>query len=317
MTNLERPAHRPSVTTILVVDDSTAIRRIIARALAPAGYRVIEAADGRAALEVCRIEHPDLVLLDVDMPVMDGHATLRYMRSDPELHAIPVLFLTARTGGADVAAGLELGAQDYVRKPCEPAELMARVAMALRAKAQEVALARQAVELNELSTTDALTGLGNRRRVEATLVELVGTSGADAIVTAIMVDVDHFKHVNDTFGHAVGDVVLRIVAHRLRGAVEDRLFVARWGGEEFIIAGVGLNDAEAFAAAERVRLVVSAHPFATGIDQAIPVTVSAGCATGPLGAFSTVLAAADGALYAAKRAGRNRVSVAAPNSILT
>ncbi|MEO8698019.1 MAG: diguanylate cyclase, partial [Acidimicrobiales bacterium] len=307
---------RPTVATILVVDDSNAIRRILGRVLAAAGYRVVEAADGSAALDVCRAEHPDLVLLDIDMPVMDGHAALREMRADSELAAIPVLFLTARTGGADVAAGLELGAQDYLRKPCEPAELTARVGMVLRAKAQEKAFARQARELSELSTTDTLTGLGNRRRMEEWIAELRATHSPDALVTFIMIDVDHFKAVNDTFGHAVGDVVLRIVAGRLRGAVNEQLLVCRWGGEEFLAAGCGLGATEAHAMADRLREVVGASPFATGVDQSIAVTVSAGCAVGAIGGFAAALDAADGALYEAKRNGRNRVVVASSINIV-
>jgi diguanylate cyclase (GGDEF)-like protein len=301
---------RPAAATILVVDDSTAIRRILSRALLAGGYRVVEAEDGRAALESCRAERPDLVLLDVDMPVLDGHATLREMRADPELRSLPVLFLTARTGGADVVVGLELGAQDYLRKPCEPAELVARVAMALRAKAQEDALARQARELNELSTTDVLTGLGNRRRMEETIDELVKRHGPSTDVTVIMIDVDHFKAVNDTYGHAVGDLVLKIVAGRLRGSVEKGVEVARWGGEEFVVAAVGLGETEAFALADHVRRAVGVSPFATGGDQAIVVTVSAGCAIAPISAFSAALEAADGALYEAKGSGRNRAVLA-------
>ncbi|MEO8697170.1 MAG: diguanylate cyclase [Acidimicrobiales bacterium] len=308
--NEAREENRPTVATILVVDDSNAIRRILGRALTIGGYFVVEAADGHAAIEACRAQRPDLVLLDIDMPVMDGHATLREMRADPELAAIPVLFLTARTGGADVAAGLELGAQDYLRKPCEPAELTARVGMALRAKAQENAFARQARELSELSTTDTLTGLGNRRRMEARIAELQAAHGPDALVTFIMIDVDHFKAVNDTFGHAVGDVVLRIVAGRLRGAINEQLLICRWGGEEFLAAGCGLDATEAHALAERLREVVGASTFATGVDQSIAVTVSAGCAIGAIGGYADALDAADAALYQAKRNGRNRVVVA-------
>jgi two-component system, cell cycle response regulator len=307
MNTERRSEDRPVVSTILVVDDSTAIRRIIGRTLTEAGYSVVEAENGLAALAACRAERPDLVLLDVDMPVMDGLTTLREMRADPELQDLPVLFLTARTGGADVAAGLALGAEDYLRKPCEPAELTARVARTLRAKAQEVALARLAREMNELSTTDVLTGLGNRRRMEATIQHLLARHGPEGVVAVIMYDVDHFKAVNDTFGHLVGDVVLRIVAGRLRGAVDDRVVLARWGGEEFLMAGVGLDRAETIALAERAREVVGASGFATGVDQTIPVTVSAGCAIGTLAAFADALEAADGALYEAKRTGRDRV----------
>jgi two-component system cell cycle response regulator len=312
MTADRRHGDRPAVATILVVDDSTAIRRIISRTLAETGYRVVEAPDGRAALEACRTERPDLVLLDVDMPVMDGHTTLREMRADPDLEAVPVFFLTAHTDGADVAAGLELGAQDYLRKPCEPAELTARVGRALKAKAREDALARHARDMNELSTTDALTGIGNRRRMKATIDELSATHGPDAVVAVIMVDVDHFKAVNDTFGHAVGDIVLRIVSARLRDNIDDPVVLARWGGEEFLVAGVGLDEADARAVAEHLRQVVSATPVATGIDQTIAVTVSVGCAMGALAEFPAALEEADKALYEAKRGGRNRVVMALP-----
>jgi diguanylate cyclase (GGDEF)-like protein len=311
MSGERRRDEGPAKPTILVVDDSTAIRRIISRTLLDSGYRVVEAADGRAALAACRADRPDLMLLDIDMPVMDGPTTLREMRAEPELRTLPVLFLTARTGADDVAAGLDLGAQDYLRKPCEPAELTARVARALRTKTHEDTLVRQARELNELSTTDALTGLGNRRRMEATSEALIAAHGHDAFLTAILLDVDHFKAVNDTFGHAVGDIVLRIVAKRLQGAVDENVHVARWGGEEFLVAAVGLDETQGRSLAERLRLAVGATPFAIGGDQAIAVTVSGGCAVMPAAAFHAAVESADAALYDAKRSGRNRIVMAA------
>jgi two-component system cell cycle response regulator len=310
MTGERRREDEPAATTILVVDDSSAIRRIISRTLVQTGYRVVEAVDGRAALEACRAERPDLMLLDIDMPVMDGPTTLREMRAEPALRSLPVLFLTARTGAADVAAGLDLGAQDYLRKPCEPAELTARVARALRARAQEETLARHARELDELSTTDALTGLGNRRRMEATIDAMVATHGDASLLTVIMLDVDHFKAVNDTFGHAVGDIVLRIVAQRLGAAMDGQVLLARWGGEEFLVAAVGLDAEQSFALAERLRQTLSASPFAIGGGGTIPVTASLGCAIVPVTAFHGGLEAADRALYDAKRNGRNQVVLA-------
>lgn len=297
--------------TVLVVDDSNAIRRILSRTLEGAGYRVTEADDGAKAIAACRADRPDLVLLDIDMPVMDGTTALSVIRGDEELRTLPVIFLTARTGGEDVATGLGLGAQDYLRKPCEPAELTARVAMALRVKAQEDFLARQAAEMDALSATDTLTGLGNRRRLDARIEELVAELGPDAIFTAVLVDIDHFKNVNDTHGHGIGDLVLRIVAGRMSGAVkDDGHTIVRWGGEEFVVVAVGLDDAARLALAERVRAAVGASAFSISVDETIPVTVSAGCASGPLQSFETVLQSADEALYEAKRTGRDRVVVA-------
>jgi diguanylate cyclase (GGDEF)-like protein len=253
------------------------------------------------------------MLLDVDMPVMDGLTTLREMKADPALRSLPVLFLTARTGGTDAAAGLGLGAQDYLRKPCEPAELRARVDTALRVKAQQDVLLRHTRVLDELSATDALTGLGNRRRFATFVGQIAAARGADAVVAAAMIDVDHFKRVNDEHGHAVGDVVLRGVAERVRRAVGvggEHDVLVRWGGEEFV--ALALDRAEAddvIAWAETLRAAIAATPFAIGQDRTLAVTVSVGCAVGPIGDIDAVTARADEALYAAKNAGRNRVEL--------
>ena len=314
MTNDKRGPNRPAIPTILVADDSTAVRQFICGALSSAGYRVVEAADGYAALEACRNDRPDLVLLNIDMPVLDGHATLREMRADADLYSVPVLFLTTRTDGSEVTSSLTVGAQDYLRMPCEPADLIARVDTALRTKATENALARQAREMNELGTVDMLTGLENRRRMETKILEVAATHGPDAVATVVMVGIDGFKAINDTFGHAVGDIVLRIVAGRLRGAiVDERILVCRWGGDEFLAAGVGLDPTEAYAVAEQLRNAVAVTPFAIGSQQPIRVTVSAGCATGPLAVYGAVLEAAVKARHEATRAGHNRILMASPS----
>lgn len=307
-----RSTDRVAAVTVLVVDDSSAIRRILRRALELAGYLVEEASDGSQGLDACRTRKPDLVLLDIDMPVMDGTAALAAMRADEELSSIPVLFLTARTGGTDVALGLGLGAQDYLRKPCDPAELTARVASALRISEREKALARKAQEADDASTTDPLTGLGNRRFLEARTRELAASAGAGAIAGVIMVDVDHFKMVNDQHGHMVGDIVLRILARRLALPLSADATLVRWGGEEFLVLVPGLSTDEVTALAERLRAAIALTPFAVGSSAPLPVTVSAGCATGRLEPFEALIRAADDALYSAKRSGRNRVCLGAP-----
>ena len=197
----------PARATILIVDDSRTIRQILKRVLVGDGYRVTEAADGSLGLAAIRSDRPDLVLLDVDMPVMDGLTTIRAMRADPEMSTLPVLFLTARTSGTEVAEGLGLGAQDYLRKPCEPSELLARVATTLQRSRQEEELRRRTQALDDLSTTDPLTSLGNRRRFDLRARELAERGDADQLVGVIMVDIDHFKAVNDNEGHSVGDTV--------------------------------------------------------------------------------------------------------------
>ena len=303
-----RATDGPPPRRVLLVDDSRAIRAILRRMLEAGGYEVVEAGDGRQGIDAAREQHPDLVLLDIDMPVMDGLAAMREMQDDPDLAGLPVMFLTARTGGDDVAAGLGLGAQDYLRKPCEAAELLARVASALRMKSQENALRAQARALDTLSATDPLTGLGNRRHLQSRVDDVVARSGADLTVGVLLADLDHFKAVNDTLGHPVGDIVLRIAAARLRGATAPDATLVRWGGEEFLAVVPGLDATGVLAAGEAWRAAVCAGPFAYGVDRTVDVTVSVGVASGRIGDLDTLTAAADRALYAAKAAGRDQVS---------
>jgi two-component system cell cycle response regulator len=224
-----RGDRRMTLAFILVVDDSNAIRRILRRILEQAGYRVAEAVNGLAALAACRTAPPDLVLLDMDMPVMDGPTALLTMRRETALTDIPVLFLTARTSGPEVAAGLKLGAQDYIRKPCEPSELVARVANALQQKRQRDALQSLVEEAGRLSTIDLLTGAGNRRALEVRTAELRAGAGDETVAGILIVDVDNFKAINDSEGHLVGDLLLRVLAARLRAAADHQHLLVRWG----------------------------------------------------------------------------------------
>lgn len=303
-----RSPDRVKVARILVVDDSSTIRRILRRDLEDAGYLVTEAPDGEVGLAACRVFRPDLILLDVDMPVLDGMATLERLKADPDLRHMPVLFLTARTSGGEAARGLDLGAHDYLKKPCDQAELLARVGVVLRQKAREQGLASKAQELAELSTTDPLTGVGNRRHLEQQLA-LLNRSRSIGVLIA---DLDHFKMVNDSQGHVVGDAVLAVVAARLRTAAGPEATVARWGGEEFVVAVPDIDAAGVSARGERLRAAVCDCPLAVGGVDTLDVTISVGAAHGEVQHFGELLAAADAALYQAKSAGRNRV-VAAPS----
>lgn len=311
MTSTGTPARRATDALppgrILIVDDSRAIRAVLARTLVNAGYEVLQAPDGQAGIEVSLAEHPDLVLLDIDMPVLNGLDTLSQMKQDPRLCDLPVIFLTAHVGGADVAQGLTMGARDYLRKPCEPLELLARVATTLRLRTLELALAAQARSAEQLSVSDPLTGIGNRRRFEVAVEQLLDARGAQVTVGLILADIDHFKAVNDTAGHSAGDDVLRIVAGRLTRAVGEAGTVVRWGGEEFLAL---LPDADAESLAERaeaMRQRLAVFPAALASGTTIPVTISLGCALGKLADLTAVLEAADAAMYRAKALGRNRV----------
>lgn len=296
--------------TVLVADDSRLVRVMLRRQLEARGLRVEEAADGDEAVERCRSLRPDVVLLDVEMPGLDGHSTLRRLRDEDETRDIPVVFLTARTSTQDVVTGLQLGAHDYLRKPFEPSELIARVSAALRVKSLQDKLRERNAQLEMASRTDALTGVHNRRHLEERLEEMLSAGRRHAQPVAVLiVDVDHFKSINDSFGHATGDVVLRLIVARMACSVRREDVVGRWGGEEFLVLGASTDGASAGALGERVRVAVGAAPVTIGGGEGVTVTVSVGCAAG-IEPAETLLRRADMALYEAKAQGRNRVVVA-------
>lgn len=297
-------ARKPNV---LVVEDSATMRAVLRKHLRQNGFTVVEAYDGEEAMLRCREVAPDVVLLDVEMPKMNGYEVIAALKADEQLEIIPVVFLTGRETVEDVARGLRLGAHDYLRKPFEEIELVARVSAAARMKGLQDELRRRHAELLEVSRTDALTGLFNRRHLEEQLPALSSSASRHGqAMAAVMVDIDHFKKVNDTYGHAGGDVVLQVVAQRLQSRLrlEDRL--ARWGGEEFLLV-LPQTDAEgALILAESLRVRVATAPIEVG-GLAVKVTVSLGCAVTLDRDYEKLIRQADTALYEAKHGGRNTV----------
>jgi two-component system, cell cycle response regulator len=299
--------------TILVAEDSRVVRAILREPLRAHGYRVLEAADGEQALALCVAELPDVVLLDVEMPVLDGHQVLARIKQQPELADVPVVFLTARATTEDVVQGLRLGAHDYLRKPFEASELLARVSAALRVKSLQDELRRRNLELDQMSRTDALTGLYNRRHLEERLGEFVSLArrhGED--LAAAMIDLDHFKRINDTAGHPAGDAVLQVTAERLRGILRAEDVLGRWGGEEFLALLPRTDTAGAQLAAERMRQAVAGPPIPLPEGGEVRVTASIGAAAGVDQGADGLVQRADAALYEAKATGRDRVVVAPP-----
>jgi diguanylate cyclase (GGDEF)-like protein len=285
---------------VLIADDSATIRTLVRLELETAGYDVLQAADGHAAVDAARTSDVCVVLLDVQMLGQDGHAALTELKADARTRDIPVVFLSGSTGDDDLVAALRGGAHDYLRKPPVPAELRARVAAACRVKKLQDQLRERVLELDSISRTDHLTGLHNRRHAEEHLAACVAASRRHGYPLAVLlVDIDNFKQVNDTRGHTAGDDVLFEVAQVLSREVRTEDVVARWGGEEFIVVGLHADEDAAMTLAERLRSAVA---------ERCGVTVSIGAAAA-VGLDTQLRAAADRNLFAAKEAGRDRCVV--------
>jgi two-component system cell cycle response regulator len=295
---------------ILLADDSSTVRAIARMELESAGYEVIEACDGAKALAAAIEHRPDVVLLDIEMPVMDGYETVEALKAEPRTQDIPVVFLTGRVGADDVARALKLGGHDYLRKPPEAAELLARVNAALRVKALQDELRTRAEDLDRASRTDHLTGLFNRRHMEEQLRMLgSGAKRHGYPLAVLIVDVDHFKTVNDTLGHHAGDEVLITVCERLQQALRTEDILGRWGGEEFLILLPHTGADSARTLADRLRQAVSATPVVVERGS-LTITISVGGAAAESDGDHELLQLADHELYAAKDDGRDRVRVA-------
>ncbi len=238
--------------TLLIVDDEKTNRTLLTELLRP-DHQVILAKNGIQALERAREHRPDLILLDVLMPEMDGYAVIRELKGDDRCRDIPVIFITALDSVEDEEHGLELGAVDYISKPFRPSIVRARVRNHLQA-------VHQRRLLEQLALLDSLTEIPNRRRfVQVFEAEWRRCQRNGAPLSLIVVDVDHFKLYNDSYGHAAGDVVLRDVARALRGTLHRASdFIARFGGEEFVILLPEI-DAEGGAPSPNSSAAASRH----------------------------------------------------------
>jgi two-component system, cell cycle response regulator len=296
---------------ILVVDDNQDNIEIIATRLRFRGYEILEASDGEQALRLVRDEAPDLILLDVMLPDIDGYEISRRIKGADDLPFIPIILVTARDSTQDKVAGLDAGADDYLTKPINFPELEARVRSMLRIKRLQDELAEKNLELERLSISDGLTGLYNHRHIHGLLAEeYERVARSNDCMSVAMLDLDHFKQVNDTYGHQAGDRVLVELADILRESARDVDRLGRYGGEEFmaLLPETCMDDAAVFV--ERVRREVARRPFDIGRDEPLRMTISAGVATFPhdmIDSVEALVRSADEALYAAKAAGRDRI----------
>jgi diguanylate cyclase (GGDEF)-like protein len=304
---------------ILVVDDHPDNIQLLRARLEARGYIVDQAEDGEQALErVYALPHPDLILLDVMMPKIDGFEVVKRIKSDASLPFIPVIMQTALDSTENMVQGLDAGADDYVSKPVNFKELDARVKSLLRIQSLQAALAQREKQLSAanaqlliMSSTDVLTGVANRRSLEERLHDMWEHSQRlHEPLSLVMCDIDHFKRVNDEYGHLVGDAVLQQFAQLLQDEAREIDKVGRYGGEEFVLLlpGTVLDAAVTFA--ERIRECVEKREFSYGDGQSLHRTMSCGVASWPhplVGDQEALIKAADDALYVAKETGRNRV----------
>jgi diguanylate cyclase (GGDEF)-like protein len=291
---------------VLIADDDDVSCLLLESLLTRAGYEVMAVADGVEAWEVLQgPDPPRLAVLDWFMSDMDGVDVCRRVRQCPALEDVYLILLTSRGDQEHVVAGLQAGANDFVTKPFNRHELLARVRVGERMVALHAELAARAQELAALATVDALTGLGNRRAFEARLeAECSNTSGTDSTFALLLLDLDHFKSLNDQHGHPAGDEALRTMGRLLSSASRTADFAARYGGEEFAVILVDTDMAGAKEAAELLRTRIEAEPW-----RHRAVTASIGIASGGGGLMAAeVIRQADGALYFSKQQGRNRVT---------
>lgn len=304
--------------TILVADDEPVNRALIERLLEREGYQVIAARNGNEAVRQARSALPDLVLLDMMMPEMDGLDACRLIKEDETTRDIPVIFLSARGETEMKVSALSLGADDYISKPFEAEELIARVHVAIRLKRERDQLrmsaeeaSRRAEQAQARAMTDALTGLLNRYGLQHTLArEHAEARRYYRSLSCVLIDLDNFKTINDTYGHAIGDLTLQQIAAILREAVRASDTVFRYGGEEFLLLLPETDLEGAVALADKIRLLAAERPFGDG-GHVFNLTLSAGASN--LCADESghdMIARADLALYHAKEQGRNRVEQA-------
>jgi diguanylate cyclase (GGDEF)-like protein len=287
--------------TILVVDDEMPIRHLMSLLLK--GFGTIEmAGSGKEALEKVNTLNPDLIILDVQMPEMNGYEVCQTIKGNDKTSSIPIVFLTANSSNEDEEYGLEIGATDFIRKPISPRIVSARVSNILN-------LQQATRKLELVASTDPLTGAFNRRHLDLVGInELSRSKRYKSTFTILMLDIDHFKEVNDNYGHDIGDEALietvAVIKKNIRG--EDLLF--RLGGEEFAVMLPETPKLAAFDTAERIRIAISRIVIQTPIAP-LCFTISIGIAENSQedDNIDVILKRADESLYQAKSSGRNRV----------
>ena len=301
---------------ILIADDDALSRRLLEKTLERAGYVVTAVENGRQAVEqLVRQDAPRLALLDWMMPEIDGTGVCREVRRRRDHGYVSMVLLTSKESKEDIVTGLRSGADDYLTKPFNAEELKARLRTGRRILDLEDRLVEAREQMRFKATHDHLTSLWNRGVILDLLHRELTRSARDkSSIALLLCDIDHFKTVNDTHGHVIGDEVLQEIAHRFLSSVRSYDCVGRYGGEEFLIVLIGCEPSFAMMRAEEIRKAMAAHPIQTS-NGPVKVTISSGLLLsrdwGPR-PIEELLSEVDAALYAAKSAGRNCIKLAKP-----
>ncbi|HBU05198.1 MAG TPA: diguanylate cyclase response regulator [Nitrospiraceae bacterium] len=305
---------------ILLVEDSRSQAKAAKDFLEKNGYEVILAKNGKTAIKTVKTARVDIILLDLVLPDMNGNEVCRWLKLNEDTKEIPIIMLTVKGEVADKVAGLKAGADDYLPKPYNNVELNARIYACLRTKALQDGLKQKNLQLQNLlkqveimAITDQLTGIYNRRQVETILQkEFKTASRYQTPISCMIIDIDHFKAVNDALGHHTGDAVLKEIAKLIMESAREADIVARWGGDEFIVILPQTKKEEALQAASRIVKAISEHDFQDSPNERITVSIGVTSIPHPSLNIDTeekLIHTADCALYEAKRNGRRIESI--------
>lgn len=284
---------------IMVIEDDSDIVWIIRTLLEREGYKVHSADNGEKAIYMLEDLHPDLILCDIMLPFMNGYEIRKIIQQDADLQLVPFIYLSALTSSEHKMKAFELNPDDYITKPFEPAELVARI----KAKLRKYHLYESLIKF------DTLTQVLNRRAFMSQLtIEMERVERYNRILSLLMIDIDNFKRINDKYGHPVGDAVLKSIGIALQSNFRDIDFIGRYGGEEFLICMPEANKEKCLLASNRLRTKIEDN---STIEPSISFTISGGIAEAPLHGLNvkTILLNVDKALYTAKKNGKNCIVV--------
>jgi two-component system, cell cycle response regulator len=302
---------------ILIAEDDANIAELVKIILEAKGYTTVWSKDGREALKMAEENLPDLILLDVMMPKLNGYEVLKLLKENEALQHIPVIFLTVKGETDSKVVGLRMGGHDYITKPFDLDELIARVEAALRIKGEHDHLREANQRLSELSMTDPLTSLYNRRYLMERFHEEVERARRYKYPLAcLMLDIDNFKTINDTYGHLQGDQILQQIAVIMKNSNRVVDIIARYGGEEFLLILPQTDLGGAKVVGERLGKLISETRFVRNDpDQLVTISLGASAfASENVGTKEELLKSADDALLEAKRQGKNRLVTAPPRT---